>query len=1114
MTASPSFDTVFTAAIELPAADRAAYIARACGPDSALRERVERLVAAHFRAGSFLDAPAPELAATVDQPPPDGPGTVVGPYRHMDQVGEGGLGVVFVAEQTHPVRRKVALKVIKPGMDTREVVARFEAERQALALMDHPNIARVLDAGVTDRGRPYFVMELVRGIPVTDYCDRAQLGVRDRLALFVQVCQAVQHAHQKGVIHRDLKPTNILVTEHDGTPVAKVIDFGVAKATGQPLTDKTVYTRFLQLVGSPLYMSPEQAGLSGLDVDTRADIYALGVLLYELLTGTTPFDRERFRTAAYDEVRRIIREEEPPRPSTRLSTLGPAAVTVSANRGSEPRKLSILVRGELDWIVMKCLEKDRNRRYEAAAALAADVRRFLGNEPVQACPPSPWYRFRKLARRNRPALVTASVLALAALGGAGALAVSTVLVWRANEELKSSVERERLEAYFQRITVAHRELSIDNLAAALRALHECPQDLRGWEWHYLMRLCKVDPLVLRDGPVGNPDRPEVNGGAFSPDGERLAAAGGDGQVRVWDSRTGRLLQQFRPHTNSVVGVTFHRDGRHITSVGADGRVKVCDWTTGREVFDEPCDVRRKFGTAGTAAFSPDGERLAAGSAGVVKVWDWRNRQVLYALPAGGEGNAISVAFSRDGGRLASASTGQNVKVWDLNDRGQLVRTFPGHPHPVGALAFSPDGGRLAEASLGRCVNVWDTATGELRHTLVHTGNVLAVAYSPDGRRLASAGEDKTVRVWESATGREVLGLRGHTGMCEWVAFGPDPGGGRLASASKDGTIRVWDATPLQGDEGQEVFTFPHGDEIRSVVVGPDGRTIAAAGLGPLVKTWDAATGEAGGGFDARAKTVFGLAWQPPDARRIATAAWDGEVHAVHVRDVRSGESDFALSGPAYAVAFNPDGRYLVTATGTGTIRVWDARAGESVGTLGTHNRDIRGLAFSADGRHLASASDGEVKLWDVTRLDKEYLDGKPNPRVPPLRARVPGPSLNVAFSPDGRWLVTGGEDNTIKVWDVETGRLMWTLPGHTGDVYAVAVSPDGRWVASGGEDSTVKVWDARNEYRLARSFRGHTGLVASLAFASTPGGLRLISGSRDHTVKVWDVTPLSTLPDR
>src|SRR5207248_5780586 len=316
----------------------------------------------HGRAGGILEAPAVGLEVTSEvQISSEGVGSSVGPYKLLEQIGGGGMGVVYMAEQVHPVRRKVALKIIKPGMDSRQVIARFEAERQALTMMEHPNIAKVLDAGTTDAGRPYFVMELVKGIPITDYCDQARLSTRQRLELFVQVCHAVQHAHQKGVIHRDLKPSNVLVTLHDDKPVVKVIDFGIAKATGQPLTDKTLFTNFAQLVGTPLYMSPEQAALSGLDVDTRSDIYSLGVLLYELLTGTTPFAKDRFREAGYDEVRRIIREEEPPKPSTRLSTLGQAATTVSAQRQTDPKRLSQLCRGELDWVVMKCLEKDRDR---------------------------------------------------------------------------------------------------------------------------------------------------------------------------------------------------------------------------------------------------------------------------------------------------------------------------------------------------------------------------------------------------------------------------------------------------------------------------------------------------------------------------------------------------------------------------------------------------------------------------------------------------------------------------------------------------------------------------------------------------------------------------------
>ncbi|MFN0019182.1 MAG: serine/threonine protein kinase, partial [Pirellulaceae bacterium] len=453
---------LFTAALAVTnSAERKAFLDQECAGNLALRERLTELIEAHLQSHPLLDHPLgdPAIAQTVEAKQQDRPAAteggkvIAGRYKLLEEIGEGGMGTVWVAEQIEPVRRKVALKLIKAGMDSKSVLARFEAERQALAVMDHPNIAKVLDGGLTETGLPYFVMEYVKGVPITEYCDATRLSIPERLHLFVQVCQAVQHAHQKGIIHRDLKPSNILVAPYDDRPVPKVIDFGLAKAIHQSLTDKTLHTAHETVLGTPLYMSPEQAQLNNIDVDTRSDIYSLGVLLYELLTGTTPLEKQRFKEAAWEEIKRIIREEEPPRPSMRISSTA-TLPSLAAGRQTEPARLTKLVRGELDWIVMKSLEKDRTRRYESANSFAADVERYLSGEPVLAAPPSSIYRLKKFARRRRGPLMAASVVVLALLGGA-----ATVLAvqFRANREL--AAKNRELADQQSKLEARNRELA-------------------------------------------------------------------------------------------------------------------------------------------------------------------------------------------------------------------------------------------------------------------------------------------------------------------------------------------------------------------------------------------------------------------------------------------------------------------------------------------------------------------------------------------------------------------------------------------------------------------------------------------------------------------------------
>ncbi len=816
---------IFIAALDRePGAARASYLDSACSDNADLRRRVEALLAAHERADEVLgpageqsdladtgdlNADRPEAVPIIESTPIPEPtfsqtsitakyeGTaepdllIAGRYMLQQRIGEGGMGEVWVAKQTEPVKRKVALKLIKTGMDSRAVLARFEQERQALAMMDHPNIARVLDAGMTPNGQPFFVMELVNGLPLTKFCDEAKLTPKERLELFVPICQAVQHAHQKGIVHRDLKPANILVTIIDGKPIPKVIDFGVAKATGGKLTDESMSTQFGAVVGTLEYMSPEQAGFSGVDIDTRADIYSLGVVLYELLTGLRPIDAKRVKKAVLSEMIRIIQEEEPSKPSTRLST-DESLPSMAALRQTEPRKLMALLRGELDWVVMKCLEKHRDRRYETVNGLARDIQRYLADEPVEARPPSARYRLSKFLRRNKGPVVAAVLVLFTLLAG---IAGTTLGIIRA--------EHRRIEALAQRDiadkasieALAQKKIADNQKQLALENARKAHESARTAE------------LSLAEGVISQGDTFSL-AGRFA-EAHRLYIEAYDrfadlkapvtaAEVGLWTSynQTALQLLSFSGHSSWVTSVALVNDGRTALSASWDRTLKLWDLDGGNE-------LRTFVGHAGPVtcvAIASDGRTALSGSRDkTLKLWDLATGKELRTF-AGHSKRVTCVAISPDGLTALSASYDKTLTLWDLAS-GKVMRIFTGHSNWVTSVAIAPDGRTAVSGSLDRTLKLWDLATGKVLRTFTgHSEMVTSVAIALDGRTTLSGSEDKTLKLWALATGEELRTLEGHSGMVLSVAIAPN---GRTAlSGSTDDTLKLWDLA-----SGKELRTF-------------------------------------------------------------------------------------------------------------------------------------------------------------------------------------------------------------------------------------------------------------------------------------------------------------------
>jgi eukaryotic-like serine/threonine-protein kinase len=1119
-----SDETLIARLFDLPARERAAFWQRACADDQALPTRhpeFARLFSCpeiSSNAASIPPTTAPAPVVTSDAiasvlesalraADREAVGVRVGHYKLLQKIGEGGFGAVWMAEQLEPIRRRVALKIVKVGMDTDEVIARFEAERQALALMDHPNIARVFDAGATTAGRPYFVMELVRGVAITSYCDDNRLTAEARLRLFISVCQAVQHAHQKGVIHRDLKPSNILVTLHDGIPVPKVIDFGIAKAMDKQLTDKTLVTLFHAFVGTPAYTSPEQMEMSGLDVDTRSDIYSLGVLLYELLAGRPPFDPDALVKSGLEAMRRTIRETDPPRPSHRLGTLTDADRTSVAHaRNTDAAKLSLLLRGDVDWIVMHCLEKDRTRRYETANGLARDIERHLAHEPVSARPPSTWYRTQKFIRRHKLGVSATAAVAVSLV--AGLIVSSTLFVSERAARTRAvaaekSEEKLRQQADTARVAEAHRA-SRTSLALAEQFFTEPGRAHEGLA--HLVRAARSDSantdlgprlvsaLAYRNfpEPVGEPLRhpTQLWRAYYTKDGRHCVTIAQDSVIRYWDLGRAALLQTITPGATiqanvNLIAVDLSPDGRSVAAGDGDGNANVWNLESGRKILG-PLSHQQRISSV---QFSPAGDLLAvACDDRTARIWDTATGEVRTVLQH--EYRVRRVTFSPDGRRAVTTTWQGPWRIWRVPSGEPVTPSIwcgpPGGSDNALSTPFSPDGALVAVAD-NSGVQLFDSISGTtVGSRMAHSGPCYGTAFTRDGKKLVTTSDDSTARVWQVPSGKPLLSLK-HGVRVHLPRLSTDSS--QVITRADDGLARVWDLTtgllatePIRETDARSVEMSPNGSELMTTA--SDGtvrrhRIIRGAAL-PLQLPLDAAR--------------LGVA----RTHDTTPTAWVFHPDRMQKIDLLTGKSigeprSFPIRISAFTSSLSSN-RAAVQRAGENHWELWDLRGTDVVRQhLGEFTARFR--AFSANASRFAIYDDSEsLRVWDTKTAS--LVAG-------PLRKT----SRYYAFSPDDSQLAFAMIDNSVVIWDLAKNQPIGEPMRHQSAVQGVRFSPDGLFIATGSQDGLVRIWNAKTTQPAGAPVT-HRGLVRGLAFAQD--GRRLLTFTASES-QLWDISTRAPL---